>query len=366
MKLALVAGSLLLASSVSAPGGEESIRLAARDGYELPARITTPETPVRQVVVLVHGSGPNGMDHDLTAVSAGDEQNLLFRDVAQALVAEGIAVLRYDKRTHRFREELREKPEFRKSAVFLAFEEEPLQHLIDDVGAMVDHARRRFPEAQVVVAGFSQGTYLGLQSAHAEGKIDALVLVGFYASSLETVLHEQTVYRSLKIFRDLDANDDDRLVTAELKKDDSIAASLLAQLPFLDLDEDESYSRIEFQAAHFSNLLARDTLGAAYRAHEAALPRVADILAKIDVPVLFFQGEWDNQTPAYHTRAVQVANRLVWGRANLSFRIFPERGHVLDPRESYDDLIYRPADPAILTQIADAISALRPEPTPEE
>lgn len=62
--------------------------------FSLPGVLTVPkgEGPF-PVVVLVHGSGPNDMDSTAYAFKP-------FRDIAQGLANEGIAVLRYDKRTN--------------------------------------------------------------------------------------------------------------------------------------------------------------------------------------------------------------------------------------------------------------------------
>jgi hypothetical protein len=53
--------------------------------------------------------------------------------------------------------------------------------------------------------------------------------------------------------------------------------TLQVQLGRLDRDGDGHYSRDEFMAANLSNLVLRDILGTAYRAHEASLPRPAAI-----------------------------------------------------------------------------------------
>jgi len=71
--------------SVSFPG----------DGLKIPAVLALPKNrkgPV-PVVVLVHGSGPHDADESIGP-------NKPFRDLANGLAADGIATLRYDKRTH--------------------------------------------------------------------------------------------------------------------------------------------------------------------------------------------------------------------------------------------------------------------------
>lgn len=60
----------------------------------LPGTLTLPEgssSPL-PAVVLLHGSGPNDRDETVG-------QTALFRDLAEMLAAQGVAVLRYDKRT---------------------------------------------------------------------------------------------------------------------------------------------------------------------------------------------------------------------------------------------------------------------------
>ena len=351
----LLALTLLAATALAA---EEPLQLPGPDGYLLDAVVTTPDGPVRQVVVLVHGSGPAGLDHDLAAVTEGQQPNLLFKDMADALVAQGMAVLRYNKRTYQFQQDAAADPAFADSPHIASFKAEPLQQLIADVAAMAAHARERFPDAKVVLLGVSQGTYLALQVAHTSGGVDGLVLVGFYLTSLDTLILEQTVWRPLSIFADLDTSGDQFLDTDELKAGGQIGMQLGFQLPQLDLDQDNRYSLDEFKGANLSNLVIRDILGPEYRIAEATLPRPAEILGAIEVPVLFCQGEWDNQTPAYHARSVQITNKLVWQKPNLHFRFYAERGHILDPREKYDDLVYRPADQAILAEMAGAMGKL--------
>ena len=60
----------------------------------LPGTLTLPENAAYPLpaVVLLHGSGPNDRDETVG-------QTKMFRDLAQGLAAQGVAVLRFDKRT---------------------------------------------------------------------------------------------------------------------------------------------------------------------------------------------------------------------------------------------------------------------------
>ena len=83
--------------SATPPAGVTETQLKLNEGteWELDARLTLPagaKTPV-PAVVLVHGSGPCDMNETVGACAP-------FRDLAYGLTKRGIAVLRFDKRTH--------------------------------------------------------------------------------------------------------------------------------------------------------------------------------------------------------------------------------------------------------------------------
>lgn len=59
----------------------------------LPGILTMPEGEKLPAVVLVHGSGPQDRNESINGIA-------IFRDIAKGLAEQGIAVLRYDKRTY--------------------------------------------------------------------------------------------------------------------------------------------------------------------------------------------------------------------------------------------------------------------------
>jgi uncharacterized protein len=68
--------------------------------FELGATLTLPRGNGRfPAALLVHGSGPNDRDASVGATK-------ILRDIAQGLASSGIAVLRYDKRTYTYRDQL--------------------------------------------------------------------------------------------------------------------------------------------------------------------------------------------------------------------------------------------------------------------
>ncbi|MDQ3134721.1 MAG: alpha/beta fold hydrolase [Acidobacteriota bacterium] len=78
---------------VPAAFSEQELTVGAGSAWPLPATLTLPQGKgLFPALVLVHGSGPNDRDETLGA-------NKPFRDLAQGLASQGIAVLRYEKRT---------------------------------------------------------------------------------------------------------------------------------------------------------------------------------------------------------------------------------------------------------------------------
>src|SRR6185369_4322477 len=72
---------------------EQELTVGAGTEWALPATLTLPTgTGPFPAVVLVHGSGPNDRDETIGP-------NKPFQDLAQGLASQGIAVLRYEKRT---------------------------------------------------------------------------------------------------------------------------------------------------------------------------------------------------------------------------------------------------------------------------
>ncbi|MDQ1611065.1 MAG: uncharacterized protein QOG00_996 [Pyrinomonadaceae bacterium] len=75
---------------------EQELTVGAGGEWPLPATLTLPAGKgTFPAVVLVHGSGPNDRDETLGA-------NKPFRDLAWGLASQGVAVLRYEKRTRRY------------------------------------------------------------------------------------------------------------------------------------------------------------------------------------------------------------------------------------------------------------------------
>jgi pimeloyl-ACP methyl ester carboxylesterase len=307
--------------------GAEPLQIPVGGNYSLPARLDVPDK-ARGVVVLIHGSGAHSMDEELSEVTQAKQPNPFFADLSQALQSKGLAVLRYDKRNYALRQS---KSETAQQALL----EHPALTFLADAACAVQVARQKCPGLPVFLVGHSEGTWMALQLAHQDGQIAGLGLIGTMGNPLESLVLEQVAYRPLDYFYDLDKNRNFQL------EPDELDARLAPQMALIDQDQDGHLSRSEFQAGNWSNLLLKPLINDAWRRDEASLPSLSQVIGEAKIPMVFLQGDWDNQTPAYFVKAVEICEKAAWKKGNKSFLYFPRCGHALDPRDRYDDTVFR-------------------------
>jgi hypothetical protein len=141
---------------------------------------TTARRATFPAVVLVHGSGPHDRDETVGAFKP-------FRDLAQGLASQGIAVLRYEKRTKAHGEKIMKTA----SATFTVKEE-----VIDDALAAVALLRKMegINPRRIFVLGHSLGGMLAPRIARADPHIAGLILLAGASRPLEDVLLPQFTY----------------------------------------------------------------------------------------------------------------------------------------------------------------------------
>lgn len=147
--------------------------------WQLPGTLTLPKgTGPFTAIVLVHGSGPNDRDETIGP-------NKPFKDLAWGLASQGIAVLRYDKRTKVYAEELANVQNF-------TVKEES----IDDAVAAVELLRQtpNIDPKRIFVAGHSLGGYLAPRIAQADTNIAGLIILAGATRPLEDAMLEQVQY----------------------------------------------------------------------------------------------------------------------------------------------------------------------------
>ncbi len=220
----------------------------------LPGTLAMPKgTGPFPAVVLVHGSGPHDRDE-----SVGP--NKPFLDLARGLAAQGVAVLRYEKRS-------KARPQDFANSMFGVDDE-----TTNDAALAVDALRQveGIDPVRVFVLGHSQGGMMAPRIAAVSGHVAGLVLMAAPARSLLDIVIEQN--RRLAVLDDGTTSDAER---------DAINA-LIAQV------------RVTRDAATDATTKTVMGMPAGYWRSIDAVDPVAEAKA-VDLPMLVLQGARDIQ-----------------------------------------------------------------------
>jgi len=262
-----------------------------RGEWVLPGTLSTPqgEGPFA-AVVLVHGSGPNDRDETVTP-------NKPFRDLAWGLASQGIAVLRYDKRTKVYAARLGDERET------LTVQEE----VIDDVLEAIAFLRTR-PEVQhIFVLGHSLGGYLAPRIAEADQGIYGLIILAGSARPLEDVILDQMTYVLSLSIPDPVARQQQLAVIekqVDLVKDpERLAMAAATELP------------LGVPAAYWRDLNTYQP---------------TEVVHDLPQPMLFLQGEGDYQITQ---EDFQIWQDVLSERSDVQFKMYPALGHLFMPIE---------------------------------
>ena len=308
------------AASPPAAAAQNERELRIGDGSTgLPATLTLPagDGPF-PAVVLVHGSGPHDRDESIGP-------NKPFSDLAHGLARDGIAVLRYEKRT-------KARPQDFAGGHFTLREE-----TVDDAAAALALLRRTpgIDAARVFVLGHSLGGYAAPMIARQAGNVRGLVLLAANARDLHDIVPEQVEY------------------LAEL--DDAVTEPELQAIAAMRAQRDEIEAMRGGGPAPAKPMLG---LPETYWRGLLAYDPIAEAKA-LKLPMLLVQGERDYQ--------VTVAGDLArWqkglsGRADVRIRRYPALNHLLMPGQGRGNPqeYLKPAqvDAAVIADIAAWIKA---------
>lgn len=170
-----VAGLSLSAAQGQTPA-ESPVELAVPNG-KVSGTLLVPAGGGRMpVVLIIAGSGPT--DRDGNSAAMGGKNNC-YKMLAEALGAEGIASLRYDKRG------------VAGSAV-TGLQEADLrfEHFVEDAVAWIGYLRKDTRFATVSVAGHSEGSLIGMLAVR-QAKADAYVSIAGIAKGAAGILRDQ-------------------------------------------------------------------------------------------------------------------------------------------------------------------------------
>jgi dienelactone hydrolase len=154
-------------------------------GRTLPGTLLLPKASSSRngfpAVVLVHGSGPQDRDETVGGTR-------VFRDLAEGLADQGVASLRYEKRS------LARPQDFGSDIAYTVDDE-----TTDDAVAAVAFLRTR-PEIdpdRIFVIGHSQGAMMAPRISQKSTQVAGLILMAAPARPLEDVLLDQVTYQAM-------------------------------------------------------------------------------------------------------------------------------------------------------------------------
>lgn len=179
--------------------------------YPISGALTLPEGDGPfPAVILVHGSGPSDRNEQIGP-------NLPFMDLAQQLSAQGVAVLRYDKRTYLYGKELSQLTD-------ITVQDET----IEDVVYALEYLKTQqaINAEQIYIAGHSLGGYLIPRIAEQTPDAAGYILMAASARPMEDLILEQTEY-----ILSLESNLDDSAKEKLLKPTVDLAAQIKALTP---------------------------------------------------------------------------------------------------------------------------------------
>jgi len=294
---------------------EEEVIVGAGTKYPLPGTLTLPKnaTGPLPAVVLVHGSGPN--DRDETIGSAKP-----FRDLAWGLAEQGIAVLRYDKRTYAHGKSFT--PDM--LASFTVKDE-----TVDDAiaAAKLLKSDKRIDASKVYVVGHSLGGMLAPRIDADGGDFAGLAILAGSPRKLWEIIADQNE----AVLATLDDGNPAKAAGKAFVADELEKARKLAALTD---EEAKAQTLFTVPAYYFKEMDSRDTAG---------------IAAKLTKPLFILQGEADTQ--AYADKDYVQWQEVLKGHKNAEFKLYPGLNHLFGKVKDASGKV----DPQVIQDLADWI-----------
>lgn len=293
-------------ASESAAGSEEPSagREVTVGELGLPGVIVTPESGGEDVVVLfLWGSGPHDKDGTI-----GEADNRIFRDLADGLAQHGISSLRFDKRTYAAQESI-------DPATFTLDGE-----YFDDAAAAIDLLAEdpEFEGHRIYVVGHSQGGMVLPQVLADNDEVSGGVSLAGTPRSLFDVMYDQNAA----------ALERSELPEDQIQARNKVYRETMDLAKAIDSPDDE-----------LPLMLNGSGLSPAWVASLNALD-IAGTARSLDVPMLFLQGEADQQV--FFDVDFAAWQEELGGEEDVEFKSYPELNHFfwvtqgLPPMQDYD------------------------------
>ena len=278
----------------------ENIVVGKDTKYPLKGILTLPDNITEPVpaVVLVHGSGSSNMDEKVGKITP-------FKDLAEGLAKQGIACVRYNKRSfsYGFKMVMDKKN-------IVTVKEETIDDAIMAANLLKNDSR--IDTSKVFILGHSMGGMLAPRIDAEGGNFRGLILMAGSPLPMEKIMLIQ-LEEQMAEMKGLTK----KIISKQLDKFTALFEGLY---------------ELTDEAAKATKIGNGVTL---YYFKEMGQPSVEDYLNKTDKPMLIMQGEKDFQVRA--DRDYAAYQKILVGRSNVTFKLYPGLSHAFVPA-TYEDI----------------------------
>ncbi len=275
--------------TVSLPEGVIEKEITIGEGeWALPGIVTLLESAENvPLVVLVHGSGPNDKDESIG-------QTKLFRDLAYTLAQNGIATIRYDKRTlvHGAKMDVKT----------LTIEEETIEDAI--LAGKLAAAIPQVDASRIFVLGHSLG---GMEAPRivkeADGLFSGMILAAGTPTSLLEIVSEQNLAAIAKLDADSQASQ------LEMLDKELTRAEVVFALPVEEMQNETLF--IAYPAYYLYEMQSIDPI---------------ETIKALEVPTLILQGGGDFQVTVENGLDVYKAG--LGEKEYITYFLYPDLNHL--------------------------------------
>ena len=295
----------------------ENIVVGKDTKYPLKGILTLPDNITEPVpaVVLVHGSGSSNMDEKVGKITP-------FKDLAEGLAKQGIACVRYNKRSFSYGLKM-----VMDKKNIITVKEETIGDAIMAANLLKNDSR--VDTSKVFIIGHSMGGMLAPRIDAEGGNFRGLILMAGSPLPMEKIMLIQ-LEEQLAEMKGLTK----KIISKQLDKFTALFEGLY---------------ELTDEAAKATKIGNGVTL---YYFKEMGQPSVEDYLNKTDKPMLIMQGEKDFQVRA--DRDYAAYQKILVGRSNVTFKLYPGLNHAFVPA-TYEDISMAKKEYSIEKHIGDDV-----------